>query len=86
MLCLKQRDGRKRTKEKYSVKKVKDVKSKEGQNIMRKPIEMLTVILQEDSWSKNEILLPIDEFIWRTWREGEMSKNEILQLTDKFVW
>ena len=44
MLRLKRRDGR-RTKE-YSVT-YQNVKSKEGKNVMRKPIEMLAVTQQD---------------------------------------
>ena len=87
MLRLKQRDER-RTKEKYSMKKVtyKDIKSKEVENVTRKPIEMLTMTLQEGEMNKNETLLPVDEFIWRTRREGEMSKNVTLLPISEFVW
>ena len=63
-----------------------DVKSKEGENVKWKPIEMLDVTLLEDSKNKNETLLPIDEFVWRTRREDEQSKNKTLMLIDKFVW
>ena len=83
MLCLKQRDER-RTKE-YSVT-YQDVKSKEGENVMRKPIEMLTVTQQEDSRSKNETLLTVDKFTWKTRREGEMNKNVTLMPIDEFIW
>ena len=83
MLRLKQTDER-RTKE-YSVT-YQDVKSKEGENVMRKPIEMLAVTQQEDSRSKNETLLPVDEFTWKTQREGEMNKNVTLMPINEFVW
>ena len=59
MLSLKQRDRRK-TKE-YSVT-YQDIKSKEGETMTRKPIETPTVTQQEDSRSKNETLLPVNEF------------------------
>ena len=34
---------------------------------------------------ENKTLLPVDEFVWRTWREDEISKKETLQLADKLV-
>ena len=82
MLRLKQRD-RRRAKE-YSVT-YQDVKSKEGETMTRKPIEMPTVTQQEDSRSKNETLLSVNEFAWKTWREGEMNKNVTLLPIDEFI-